>query len=119
MSRLSLPLLALVVAGCGGSSPLVADDLARTTWAEHCPGSDPDLAYLRLDPDGTFAWSYSDPDAVETDSGDTWAIEGTTLIISWNDGFAVTTYDLRSFDTGRLQGSSTKTCGDAASFERV
>ena len=119
MSRLALLVLPLVVAGCAGSSPLVAADLARSTWAERCPGSTPDLAYLRLDPDGSFAWSYSDPDAVEADSGDTWSVEGTTLTISWNDGFAVTTYDLRSFDTGRLQGSSTKTCGDMASFERV
>lgn len=115
-----LPALALAaLVGCSGSSTLSADALAGTTWAEVCPGSNPERSFLRLDADGTFAWNYDDPDGVTPGDGETWSVDGSTLSISWSDGFAVTAYDLSRLEDGRIPGESTKSCGDEARLERL
>ena len=112
-----------VLTGCSAASnttaPITAEALVGTTWAENCPDSNPERSYIRLDADGTFAWDYDSPSSVNPDSGEAWRVEGTTLVISWNDDFAVTRYDLTKYGTGALPGTSTKSCGDRAVLERV
>lgn len=111
--------LAALFAGCSGSSTLTAADLSGTTWVEVCPDGNPERSYIRLDPGGSFAWSYAGPEDVSTDSGEAWAVDGDALTVSWNEGYASSTYDLSALDGGRIPGTTSKSCGDAIYLERV
>ena len=74
---------------------------------------------MRLEPDGQFAWSYDSIDDASVDSGETWSASGTSLVISWNDGFATTTYDLAAMEDGVAPGVSPKDSGDRAQLVRL
>lgn len=123
MRVFALPFALAALGGCSAAgnmaAPVTAETLAGTTWSEVCPDSNPERSYLRLEEGGAFAYNYDSPDDVEVDGGDRWRVEGTTLVISWNNDFAVTRYDLSAFATGALPGESTKSCGDRAVLERV
>ena len=123
--------IALAVAGCASAPPAVtADSLAGTVWMETCgegdaPDQRADEAWLRFDPDGLFAYSFDDPSGPdaewEKDGTDSWRLDGTTLTVSWTDGFAVTTYDLagvRPDDPAtRVEGTTTRGCERGATIE--
>ena len=95
----------------GLGSPTARAGLVGTTWAEDCPGSNPSRSYVRLNADGTFAWSERSGDDVETDDGESWAVENGQLVISWNNRYAVSRYRLTG--DGILSGTTSKTCGSA------
>ncbi len=91
--------------------------LAGTTWAEDCPGANPSRSYVRLDADGGFSWSAASPRTVTQDGADTWAVEDGTLVVRWNDSFAVSRYPLDG--SGILSGTSSKSCGSAIRLLRM
>ncbi|HEX9950917.1 MAG TPA: hypothetical protein VGB53_04055 [Rubricoccaceae bacterium] len=96
----------------GLSSPSTVDDLVGTTWAEDCPGSNPSRSYIRLDADGSFAWSEEDASemsADDTDGADVWEVENGQLVVRWNDSYAVSRYTLTG--EGILPGTTSKACG--------
>ncbi|HEX8385489.1 MAG TPA: hypothetical protein VF576_04855 [Rubricoccaceae bacterium] len=97
-------------------SPSVGD-LVGTVWAEVCSGPMPARTFLRLEPDGQFAWSETSAADLTLDSGETWSLNGPVLTVSWNDGFATTRYVLDG--TNALAGVSTKTCGSEARLVRI
>jgi len=84
-----------------------ASNLTGTEWSEICPDGDPERTRLELRADGTFAYRYPG-EGWEHDGDETWRIEGDDLVISWNDGFAVSRYRLTRAD--RLVGTTTKSC---------
>lgn len=115
-------LAALAFAGCSSTPAVPADPtaaLAGTTWTEFCPGSDPVRSLIRLDSDGVFAWSYGDQTELTRDGDELWTVDGTTLTVSWNGGYATTDYDLTTLASGQLAGVSSKDCGDQAVLERA
>lgn len=82
--------------------------LAGTTWSEFCPGGNPERTFVELRDDGTFAYRYPDEDWSH-DGNERWEVSGGELVISWNDGYAVTRYRLDAGAPG-LPGQSTKPC---------
>ncbi len=88
-------------------------------WREVCPNSDPEVATLRFLKDGTFEWMYGDVSTWQHGGDETWGISEAMVTVSWSNGYAVSTYDLRRDDGRRLPGSSSKSCGDTITLERV
>ncbi|MEZ4365067.1 MAG: hypothetical protein R2939_02125 [Kofleriaceae bacterium] len=120
---------ALVLVACGGPATPASTtpgnqaeaidwgtELEGTRWSENCPKGNPEQTTLELRADRTFAFLYPDEDW-RHDGNDTWAVEGTTLVVSWNDGYAVSRYALVAGD--RLDGTTTKSCGDGIFLQRA
>lgn len=109
----SSALSALAVFGCASTGPSVSgpvwdvEGLVGTMWTELCPGGDPEQTWLAFYDDGTFAYLYPN-EQWEYDGDERWALEGSELVVSWNDGYATTRYALTA--SSRLVGKSTKTC---------
>lgn len=99
------------------ASATTRDGLVGTSWAEDCPGANPSRTYLRLDADGTFAWSDRSADDVQADGGESWSVEGGQVVIGWNNRFAVSRYTLTG--GGILTGTTSKSCGSAARLLRM
>ena len=110
------------IAGCtgGGGSALTSDRFNNTVWEETCEGDRTATAYLRFLPDGTFAWSTGGlaPGDFQHDGDDRWGAVGRTLVVTWDDEAAVTTYRPTG-DGDVFSGSSSRPCGDTARLERV
>ena len=122
MRPLVFVLLTLGLTGCAATPAVTiptAAELAGSAWSEVCPDSNPERSFMRLHPDGQFAWSYDSIDDASADSGETWSVSGTSLVISWNEGFATTTYDLGAMEDGVAPGVSSKDCGDRAQRVRL
>ena len=93
----------------GLTSPTTRNGLVGTVWAEDCPGTNPSRSYLRLDADGTFAWSGEGADDTAADGGDVWEVDNGALVVRWNDSYVVSRYPLTG--GGILSGTTSKSCG--------
>lgn len=94
--------------------------LPTQVWREVCPGSNPEVTWLRLRPDGFFDYAYESAAAESWQEGDDerWYIDGTELVVSWNSDYATTRYDLMSSDRGIILGETSKSCGTSITLER-
>ena len=101
-----------VAAGCAGAARLSRADLVGTVWRETCPDPEIATATVRLDPDGTVAWSYSGPGALAADTMHAWSVERGALVLRWNRGRATSHYRAGR-DPGRLVADSSTFCVDA------
>lgn len=111
------PMLLLLALACVKPTDLPqADDpvayLLSTPWTELCPGSDPAQSWLQLHADGTFAFAYVGSTFWRDEGDETWTLEGSTLTISWNGGYATSTYQLDQVGQVSLPGVSSKSCGE-------
>ena len=100
------------------SSALTKSALVGTVWKEICPGSNPPKSFIRLRSDGKFEYNYAAPHSFKFDGTDHWYVTGGNLIISWTNGYAITSYR-KVDDINYLHGKSTKSCRTEARLERV
>ena len=103
-------LILVAIGGCG--KKITPQQLTQAVWMEVCPGSNPETSYIKLRVDGSFEYSYPAPDEWNHDQGEAWSVDGDVLTVSWNEGFAVTKYDLAAATADRIPGVSSKDCGD-------
>ncbi len=101
-----------VAAGCAGAARLSRADLVGTVWREVCPSPEIATATVRLEADGTMAWSYDGPGALSSDTMQTWAVERGALVLRWNRGRAVSRYRAGR-ERDRLVADSSTFCVDA------
>ena len=94
--------------------------LPNQIWREVCPGSNPEVTWLRLRSDGIFDYAYDSVEEGNWREGDNerWLVAGTDLVVSWNDGFAVTRYNLLAADHGVIPGETSKSCGGRITLQR-
>lgn len=116
---LSAVSFALIVPACASTPAPVAEvgpawdatSLPGSMWSEICPGGNPEQTWIALYDDNSFAYLY--PDAQwQYDGTEQWSVEGDTLVVSWNEGFATSRYALSA--STRLEGTTTKSCGKIA-----
>lgn len=106
----------LAVAGCNPYRKV----LLENTFVEVCPGGNPERAWLRFERSGQFSFSYPAPDAWTGDADERWRMAGHDLIVSWNDGFAITRYRLDERKDKAAPGTSTKdSCAETVRLEVV
>jgi hypothetical protein len=77
-------------------------------WAMTCPGGDPEVAWLWLEPGGSLHTAYPDPGDWRRDPGDTWTFDGSrrTMTLAWAGGYA--SVALRWSGAPALRGSSSR-----------
>lgn len=102
----------VLAAGCAGAARLSRADLVGTVWREVCPDPEIETATVRLDADGTMAWSYDGPGALAPDTMQAWAVQGGALVLRWNRGRAVSRYRAGR-DPDQLVADSSTFCVDA------
>jgi hypothetical protein len=94
--------------------------LLQGTFQEICPGGTPEVATLRFLPNHRFDYAYPDPDAWVAGDDETWKLRGDTLIVSWNDGYAVSRYELDQRKNQEAPGASTvRACVTTARLKAV
>lgn len=126
MHRMSVAAL-LILAACGpkkapraSAEATAALEALRThAWHEICPGSDPLQTTLRFREDGRFDFQYPGEQGFAAGDDETWVVEGPRLTVTWNGGFATSTYDLDRFDGQGMPGESSKSCGTEIRLERA
>jgi hypothetical protein len=78
----------------------------NTVWHMTCQSCTGTNYWIALLPSGQFTHSTKGPsDFKATDQPSTWRIEGMTLILSWNGGFATDTITFAAPDARRANGS--------------
>jgi hypothetical protein len=77
-------------------------------FVEICPGGNPTEAWLRFEPHHRFDWAYQQGGPYMPGDDETWRLRRDELEVSWNDGFAVSTYDLQQRKGTIAPGESTK-----------
>ena len=105
--------MSLGLSACASPPSLTRDALVGTRWTERCPDTEIATAYVRLEPDSSLAWSYSDPDSLATSDVHAWRVEAGELVVAWNLGGAVSRY--RPARGGALVGTSTF-CSEATAL---
>ena len=114
-------LSAVVLTGCMKMKlQTPARYLPTQLWKEECPNSDPEVTWLRLRPDGLFDYAYGSVSAENWRTGDDerWHVDGTELVVSWNDGYATSRYALMDTRKGVITGETSKSCGASITLER-
>ena len=102
----------LLLAGCAAGPRLSRADVVGTVWREVCPDPGIATATVRLDPDGTMAWSYDGPAALAPDTMQAWSVDRGALVLRWNRGRAASRYRPTG-DPDRLAADSSSFCVDA------
>ena len=105
--------LGVALGACASGPALTRDALVGTRWTERCPDAEIATAYIRLEPDASLAWSYTDPDSLVASDVHGWRVEAGELYVAWNLGGAVSRY--RRERRGPLVGSSTF-CSEATTL---
>ena len=96
-----------------------SETLLGTTWKWVCdPCSSPKVLYIKLRSDGLFGVNYNEPGAFEFDGDETWKVESSRLIIDWNSGFSVESYQITDLDPDVLRGTKSNIPGEVV-LERV
>jgi hypothetical protein len=95
-----------LVLALGACSPY-RKPLLQGTFEEVCPGGNPEVATLRFNPNHGFDYAYPDPADWTAGDDETWRLRGDTLIVTWNDGFAVARYALDRRKGDEAPGVST------------
>ena len=121
--------LVVSLAGCSAlpaaPPPVTAAALVGSEWKETCvddaSGQRAAQAWVQLREGGVMAYSFDTPDGDWIEDGtDAWSLAGTTLTVSWTDGFAVSTYDLTGArPDGRVPGTTSLGCEGGTFLTRI
>jgi hypothetical protein len=91
-----------------GCAARIRAAVVEGSWIERCPGGMPAAARLNFSEKGTFTYAYEEPEVGVAPGKETWSVKGRVLTVSWNDGYAVSRYEVVNLKDKTHEGTSSK-----------